>query len=331
MKADAKVLAFVLAGGEGTRLYPLTAEHAKPAVPFAQGRRIVDFVLSNLTLSRIQPIYVLAQYQPRSLIEHVRCVWTNRSRGGDPVSVLLGQSDGAQTSFKGTADAVYQHLELVRRHRPDVVAVFAADHVYRMDIRQMVNFHERRNADVTVAAVPVPMKEASSFGILRAGLAGEVLEFQEKPERAVPMASDPARAYASMGNYLFSPRALIDLLDDARSRNGTDFGRHILPRLPGTSRVFAYDFSTNTVPGVKAHEERGYWRDVGTLQAYVAAQRDVCGPLPRFHLDNAQWPIQRDTHCLWDTPSFQHGIHQFGATPLQAQRSARNYDQGTPP
>lgn len=288
-----RVLAFVLAGGEGTRLYPLTAEHSKPALPFLNGFRLVDFVLSNLMLSQIMPIYVLAQHKPRSLIEHVHIAWGAWTKGEDAsISVVLAQTQGKNGSFKGTADAVYQCLDLVKRHRPDLVAVFAADHVYRMDVRQMVRFHERRDADLTVAAVRVPVEQASSFGILETGFSGEILRFQEKPERATPMPGEPAGVYASMGNYLFRTGTLIELLEEASRRDGTDFGSHILPRLPGACRAYAYDLSRNVVPGVKAYEEPGYWRDVGTLRSYEAAQRDVLGPFPRFDLDNPEWPIQ---------------------------------------
>ena len=288
-----KVLAFVLAGGEGTRLYPLTAEHSKPALPVLNGFRIVDFVLSNLTLSQIMPIYVLAQYKPRSLIEHVHDAWGAWSKGeGAPISVLLPQTLDESGSYKGTANAVYQNLDLVRRHRPDLVAVFAADHVYRMDVRQMISFHEQRDADFTVAGVRVPVEQASSFGILQTSPTDALLGFEEKPERVTPMSADPARVYASMGNYLFRPGTLIELLEIASRRGGTDFGRHILPRLPRACRAYVYDFSTNTVPGIKPYEERGYWRDVGTLGAYEAAQQDLRGSFPRLDLANPEWPIR---------------------------------------
>lgn len=290
---EKEILAFVLAGGEGTRLYPLTAEHSKPALPFLNGFRLIDFVLSNLTLSQIMPIYVLAQYKPDSLIEHVHDAWGAWSKGGDAqISVVLSQAAHNNGSFKGTADAVYQSLDLVKRHRPDLVAVFAADHVYRMDVRQMVRFHEQCDADFTVAAVRVPREQASSFGVLEASPTGELLRFQEKPEYVPPLSGDPAQTYASMGNYLFRPDTLIELLEEASRRGDTDFGRHILPRLPGTCRAYAYDFSSNTVPGVKPHEERSYWRDVGTSETYKAAQRDARGSFPRFDLANQEWPIQ---------------------------------------
>ncbi|HEY5293729.1 MAG TPA: sugar phosphate nucleotidyltransferase [Burkholderiales bacterium] len=292
-----KILAMVLAGGNGTRLHPLTAEHAKPALPFAHGYRIVDFVLSNLVNSDISPIYVLVQYKPRSLITHIRTAWAPWSAGGQPaITIVLPETSSEGGSFKGTADAIGQNLHLIERERPDLVAVFASDHVYRMDVRQMASFHQERGADVSVAAVPVPIEQASAFGIMATGSAGELRDFQEKPERPAPIAADPSRAYASMGNYLFSPGVLLEVLDQASRRGDTDLGRHILPRLLHSHRVFVYDFGSNKVPGVRPQEEPGYWRDIGTVDAYRAAQRDVLGPLPRFNLVNPKWPIRVDAY-----------------------------------
>ena len=292
-----KILAMVLAGGNGTRLHPLTAEHAKPALPFAHGYRIVDFVLSNLVNSNISPIYVLVQYKPRSLVAHIRNAWAPWSGGAQPALRIAQPNTRSEAgSFKGTADAVYQNLHLIEREQPDLVAVFAADHVYRMDIRQMARFHQERGAEVSIAAVPVPIEKASEFGIMATGSAGELRDFQEKPERPVPLPTDPGRAYASMGNYLFNPRVLLELIEQANRRGATDFGHHILPRLAHSHRVFAYDFASNQVSGVQAYEERGYWRDIGTIDAYLAAQRDVLGPLPRFNLVNPKWPIRGDAY-----------------------------------
>lgn len=287
-----KILAMVLAGGNGTRLHPLTFEHAKPALPFAGGYRIIDFVLSNLVNSKISPIYVLTQYKPESLIEHIGTAWAPRSRRvKSAISVVVPETDDTVGSFRGTADAVYKNLHLIERHRPDLVAVFAADHVYRMDVRQMARFHRDRGADVSIAAARVPIERATAFGIMATSPAGELHEFQEKPERPAPILTDPGRAYASMGNYLFNPRVLVELLEEANRRGDTDFGRHVMPRLPRSHRALAYDFSSNKVPGVQPHEERGYWRDIGEVDAYEAAQRDVLGTSPRFSLSNSEWPI----------------------------------------
>ena len=288
-----KIVALVLAGGEGTRLHPLTAEHAKPALPFANGYRIVDFVLSNLVNSGISTIYVLAQYKPESLMLHIASAWSpwfDDAKG--LIKVLLPRSNTLSGSFKGTADAAYQYFDVLQSHAPDAVAVFAADHVYRMDVRQMAAFHAARDADATVAAVAVPIAQASSFGIMAADSESRVHEFREKPRNAFPIPGSPNHAYASMGNYLFRPEVLGAALSDARARGDTDFGRDVLPRLCTESRVFAYDFRGNVVPGVHEYEERAYWRDVGTLSALAAAQQDAMGHRPRFNLWNRRWPIR---------------------------------------
>jgi glucose-1-phosphate adenylyltransferase len=285
------IVALVLAGGEGTRLYPLTAEHAKPALPFANGYRIVDFVLSNLVNSGISTLYVLAQYKPESLVRHIEAAWAPWFQNGEGmIKALLPRSN--RVPFRGTADAVHQYLDVLQAHSPDLVAVFAADHVYRMDVRQMVAFHRAKNADATVAAVAVPVDRASSFGIVSTHADGRVREFREKPRRPPTLPHDPTRAYASMGNYLFQPEALESALGEARERGETDFGRDVLPRLCSRARVFAYDFSDNQVPGVQEFEERSYWRDVGTLAALAAAQQDAMGHRPRFSLWNRRWPIR---------------------------------------
>jgi glucose-1-phosphate adenylyltransferase len=287
------IVATVLAGGEGTRLYPLTAEHAKPAVPFASGYRLVDFVLSNLVNSRISTIYVLAQYKPESLIKHISAAWAPWFADGEGmIKVLLPRSNTLGGQFKGTADAVYQYLDLLQAHAPDMVAVFAADHVYRMDVRQMVAFHRERRADVTVSAVAVPIRQASHFGVVATSADGRVREFREKPQHAACLPDDPARAYASMGNYIFEPEVLEQSLHEGRRLGDTDFGRDILPRLCSNRRVYAYDFAENRIPGVQEYEEPAYWRDVGTLAALAAAQQDAMGNAPRFNLWNRRWPIR---------------------------------------
>lgn len=287
-----KVMAFVMAGGEGSRLRPLTTDRCKPAVPFGSRYRIVDFVLSNLVNSDVRSIYLLVQYRPQSLIEHIRKAWTISTLFPEQfVTVVPPQMTTERTLFGGTADAVYQSLSLMEMHRPDLVAVFGADHIYRMDVRQMVRFHCEHEADATVAALPVPLAQASNFGILETDAAGRINGFQEKPRHAKPMPGDPQRAYASMGNYLFEADLLRATLEDAHKRGETDFGHHILPRLSQSHRVFAYDFATNVVPGTKPYEEKNYWRDVGTLDAHFEAHQDVLGMEPRFDAFNPEWPI----------------------------------------
>lgn len=286
------ILAFIMAGGEGSRLYPLTAERSKPSVPFGARYRIVDFVLSNLVNSGIHAIYLLVQYKSQSLIEHVRKAWVLPPTLPEHfITVVPPQMRQGQQWFQGTADAVYQNLNLIRQHSPDLVLVFGADHIYRMDVRQMVDFHLACQAECTVAALPVPLKEASAFGIIDADVNHRIRSFLEKPKSPPPMASDPTRAYASMGNYLFSAAVLEQALIEANARGEHDFGKHVLPRLVEKGRVYAYDFGQNRVPGVRDYEEQGYWRDVGTLDAYYQANMDLLGLTPRFDTFNAQWPI----------------------------------------
>ncbi len=287
-----RVVAFVMAGGEGSRLRPLTLERCKPAVPFGARYRIVDFVLSNLVNSGIRSIYLLVQYKPQSLIEHVRKAWVVSPLLPDQfVTVVPPQMHEGAWAFQGTADAVYQSLRLIEMHRADMVVVFGADHVYRMDVRQMIWHHREHGADVTVAALPVAVQQASDFGVLVTDDNGRIREFQEKPDQPKSMPSDPTRAYASMGNYLFNADVLVEALREAQDSGETDFGHHVLPRLAATHNVFAYDFATNEVPGIKGYEEPAYWRDVGTVDAYFDAHRDVLGEESRFDAFNPQWPI----------------------------------------
>jgi glucose-1-phosphate adenylyltransferase len=289
-----RVLGMVMAGGKGERLHPLTRDRSKPAVPFAGRHRITDFVLSNFTNSNLHAIYVLVQYKSQSLIEHVRVGW--RTSGMLPdyfVTIVPPQMRAGPAWYRGTADAVLQNLNLIDDYASDVVAIFGADHIYRMDLNQMLAFHQETEADVTVAARPVPLAEAPQFGVLSVDHQGRVVEFAEKPDRPSAMPTDPARALVSMGNYLFSRRLLVEaLLDDARRSTDHDFGRSIIPELVPGHRVFAYDFQQNEVPGVKPYEEPGYWRDVGTLEAYWQAHMDLLGEAPRFDLDNREWPIR---------------------------------------
>jgi glucose-1-phosphate adenylyltransferase len=286
------IIAFIMAGGQGTRLQPLTSERSKPAVPFGARYRIVDFVLSNFVNSKIYTIYLLVQYRSQSLIEHIREAWRLSPLIPDQfITVVPPQMLTGQDWFLGTADAVHQNLNLIENHRPDLVAVFGADHIYRMDIRQMMEFHNARDADVTVSALPVPLGTASEFGVIATDKDGRIREFQEKPEQPVSMPGDPGRAFVSMGNYLFKAEVLVEALLEAKSRGETDFGHHVLPRLMQGRRLYAYNFGDNEIPGMKSCEERGYWRDVGTIDAYMDAHADVMGLEPRFDVFNPDWPI----------------------------------------
>jgi glucose-1-phosphate adenylyltransferase len=298
MRRRTRVLGIIMAGGKGERLTPLTRDRSKPAVPFGGRYRIVDFVLSNFVNSEMAALYVLVQYKSQSLIEHLRQAW--RTSGILPdyfITVVPPQMRFGPAWYRGTADAVLQNLNVVDDFHPDVVAIFGADHIYRMDINQMLAFHEESGADVTVAARPVPRVDANQFGVLEVDRTGRVVAFEEKPPRPKGMPSDPERSLVSMGNYLFSRQALVDaLLADARRSTDHDFGHSIIPELVPTGRVYAYDFQNNEVPGVKPYEEHGYWRDVGTVQAYWDAHMDLLGESPRFDLDDRLWPIRTGQH-----------------------------------
>jgi glucose-1-phosphate adenylyltransferase len=293
-----RILAIIMAGGKGERLMPLTAFRSKPSVPFGGKYRIIDFVLSNFVNSGVLAIYVLVQYKSQSLIEHLRQAWRISGRiKNNFITVVPPQMRAGEGWYEGTADAVYQNLNLVYDFDPDVVAVFGADHIYRMDINEMVRFHIEREADVTVASLPVPLSDASSFGIVEVDADDRVSGFQEKPAQAKPMPHDRNRAYASMGNYLFSKDLLIEVLQEDAAKPGShDFGRNIIPRLLSSHRVFAYNFQDNVIPGIKSYEEPGYWRDVGSLDAYWQTHMDLLGEKPIFDLRNDRWPIITDSY-----------------------------------
>ena len=288
-----KVLAMVMAGGKGTRLYPLTKERAKPAVPFGGKYRIIDFVLSNLVNSGIYSIYVLTQFKAQSLMEHLKDGWRFGSLLKDQfVTIVPAQMRTGEVWYKGTADAIYQNLNLIKRFEPDIVAIFGADHIYRMDIRQMISFHVENRADATVAAIPIPIHDAHGFGVIQVDGNLKVTGFQEKPKEPSPMPDNPDMALISMGNYLFNTDFLIDVLvEDAKKDTDHDFGKTILPGIYETSRLFAYDFMKNEPPGI-TERERGYWRDVGTIKAYWEASMDLKRIDSTFDLYNSKWPIR---------------------------------------
>ncbi|MEO5865091.1 MAG: glucose-1-phosphate adenylyltransferase [Nitrospiraceae bacterium] len=292
-----RVLAIIMAGGKGERLMPLTEQRSKPAVPFGGKYRIVDFVLSNFLNSGIMAMYVLVQYRSQSLIEHLRRAWRIGGRIQQHfITVVPPQMKARGGWYEGTADAVYHNLNLIRDFATGLVAVFGADHIYRMDINQMISFHIAQRAEVTVAALPVPLHAASGFGIIEANRDGRVTGFEEKPKRPKPMPRDPDHAYSSMGNYLFDTDLLAKVLEEDAAQPGThDFGRDVIPSLIKGHRVMAYNFCDNIVPGTKPYEEQGYWRDVGTLDAYWQAHMDMLGSTPLLDLRNQEWPILTDT------------------------------------
>jgi len=295
------VLGMVLAGGEGTRLSPLTRDRAKPAVPFGGKYRIIDFVLSNLVNSGIQSIYVLTQFRSQSLSEHINSGWNMSSPLGRQFihSVPAQMRGDDKRWYEGTADAIWQNLNLVKEYDSDTLAVFGGDHIYKMDVSQMLSFHADKDALATIAAIPVPLAEADQFGIIEVNEDGLIIGFQEKPKNPKTMPGRPDYCLASMGNYLFDTKWICKILDDDAGNDSSshDFGNDILLDAVATNRVYAYDFQKNVIPGQEDMEEP-YWRDVGTMQAYYAANMDLRHTLPQLDLYCEKWPIHTDNRSL---------------------------------
>ena len=287
------VFGIVLAGGEGKRLAPLTADRAKPAVPFGGNYRLIDFALSNLVNAGYRQIVVLTQYKSHSLDRHISTTWRLSPLLGNYVAPVPAQMRRGPRWFSGSADAIYQNLNLLYDERPDIVAVFGADHIYRMDPRQMVDQHIESGAAVTVAALRAPLAEADQFGVIETAADGQTITaFREKPTDAVGLADAPDKVFASMGNYVFSADALIDIVTRDAEDEGSkhDMGGSIVPALVESGDAHVYDFSRNEVPGA-SEVERGYWRDVGTLDAFYDAHMDLISVEPEFNLYNREWPI----------------------------------------
>ncbi|MBV8729090.1 MAG: glucose-1-phosphate adenylyltransferase [Acidobacteriia bacterium] len=294
-----RVLGIVLAGGKGTRLWPLTKERAKPAVPFGGKYRIIDFVLSNFINSGIYSLYVLTQFRAQSLLQHLSEGWQfgGLLKHQFVIPVPAQMRSAGETWYRGTADAIYQNINLVEQADPRVVAIFGGDHIYRMNIASMVEYHIHKNAEVTVAAIPVPKNQAAEFGVIGTTEDGHVQAFYEKNPEAPTMPGDPMRVHASMGNYIFSTRTLLRLLHDdaANPESSHDFGKDILPRLAGNSEIYAYDFQTNRIPG-ELPDAVPYWRDVGTLDSYYEANIDLRSVNPCLNLYNRQWPVRSTSY-----------------------------------
>jgi glucose-1-phosphate adenylyltransferase len=284
----------IMAGGKGTRLHPLTRDRAKPAVPFGGKFRIIDFALSNFINSGIYSVYVLTQFMSQSLTEHLQQAWSFSSLLKEHfITPVPAQMRTGDAWYRGTADAIYQNLNLVRESRPHLVCIFGGDHVYRMDLSQMLHFHEHNEADCTVAAIPVAVEEASSFGIIEIDEDRRIIGFEEKPKsnpKTIP--GDPTRVLASMGNYVFSCRSLISELeaDAVDETSAHDFGKNVIPAMIKERRVYCYDFATNRVPGETGPNT--YWRDVGTIESYYDANMDLKEVVPIFNLYNRAWPIR---------------------------------------
>jgi glucose-1-phosphate adenylyltransferase len=297
---ELRVLGIILAGGKGTRLYPLTKERAKPAVPFGGKYRIIDFVLSNFINSGIYSIYVLTQFRSQSLLQHLNEGWQTggilKNQFIIPVPAQMRSAD--ETWYQGTADAIFQNVNLIEQTAPDIVAIFGADHIYRMNIAHMVAFHENVSAACTVAALPMHKRHAHEFGVIEAGPDNRILGFHEKNPHAPGISGRPDHVFASMGNYLFSTSALVNALneDAADERSSHDFGRDILPRMVADRRaIYAYDYQTNEIPG-EPPGQPAYWRDVGTLEAYWEANMDLRAVKPALNLYNRQWPLRTSSY-----------------------------------
>jgi glucose-1-phosphate adenylyltransferase len=306
-----RTLALVMAGGQGTRLYPLTRDRAKPAVPFGGKYRIIDFVLSNLVNSGIYSIYVLVQWRSQSLIEHLKDGWQLGGMvAGHFVMPVPAQMRVGETWYQGTADAIYQNLNLIEDNNPDLVLVFGADHIYRMDISDMIRFHTERHSAATVATLPVPLEQSDRFGIVEVDPELKVRQFVEKPRTTPPMPGAAGMCLASMGNYAFDPEVLTKaLIEDANNpASEHDFGKNLIPTLISRVPVYAYNFMSNNIRG-DSELNVAYWRDVGTLDTYYEANMDLRDARPHLNLYNEYWPLRS---AYYDQPPAKFVFNENG-------------------
>jgi glucose-1-phosphate adenylyltransferase len=328
MRANPRVLGIVLAGGEGKRLWPLTADRAKPAVPFGGSYRLIDFVLSNLVNAGYLRIAVLTQYKSHSLDRHITQTWRMSTILGNYVTPVPAQQRLGPRWFTGSADAIFQSFNLIYDDQPDHIVVFGADHVYRMDPRQMVEQHIESKAAVTVAGIRVPRSEASGFGIIDADKDGKIKGFLEKPSDPPGLPDSPDESYASMGNYVFTTEALVEALrtDAGDEASIHDMGGSIIPMLTDNGAARVYDFADNDVPGA-SDRDRGYWRDVGTMDSYYDAHMDLVNVHPIFNLYNREWPIFTNTPQLPPAKFVEGGLAQesiVGAGTILAGSTVRH-------
>jgi len=282
-----KVLAMVLAGGRGERLYPLTRDRAKPAVAFGGIYRIIDFTLSNCINSDIRRIYIITQYKSVSLHRHIQLGWNILSAPlGEFIEIIPAQQRINEHWYQGTADAFFQNIYTLQQEKPDLVLILSGDHIYKMDYRKMIAFHLEKKADLTVAAIRMRREESREFGVIEVEREGRIIGFEEKPEDPKSIPGDPEGILASMGVYIFNIELLVKrLIEDARSDSTHDFGRDIIPSMIEKDQVFAFDFRQGDQGGV------GYWRDVGTIDAYFEANMDLVSITPQLNLYDSQWPI----------------------------------------
>ncbi|MGO1447489.1 glucose-1-phosphate adenylyltransferase [Corynebacterium casei] len=312
MRSQPNILAIVLAGGEGKRLFPLTEDRAKPAVPFGGSYRLIDFVLSNLVNAGFMRIAVLTQYKSHSLDRHISQAWSLSGPTTQYIASVPAQQRRGKRWYNGSADAILQSLNLIHDEKPDYVIVFGADHVYRMDPSMMVEEHIATGMDCSVAGIRVPREEATAFGCIQADGMGSVTEFIEKPANPPSTPDDPNMTYASMGNYVFTTQALIDALlaDEHDDSSDHDMGGNIIPYFVDKGQAHVYDFMANEVPGA-TDRDRGYWRDVGTIDSYYEAHMDLISVHPIFNLYNRHWPIHStETQNFPPAKFVQNGIAQ---------------------
>lgn len=311
VRSQPHVLGIVLAGGEGKRLYPLTMDRAKPAVPFGGSYRLIDFVLSNLVNAGYERICVLTQYKSHSLDRHISQTWFSSGFHGEYITPVPAQQRLGPRWYTGSADAIFQSMNLISDERPEYIVVFGADHVYRMDPSQMVEAHIDSGADVTVAGIRVPRAEATAFGCIDSDSTGRITRFLEKPAEPPGTPDDPEVTFASMGNYVFTTDALVDAIraDAADSDSDHDMGGDIIPAFVRRDRAYVYDFKDNEVPG-ETERDKGYWRDVGTLDAFYDAHMDLVSVHPVFNLYNQRWPIRGETVNLPPAKFVQGGTAQ---------------------
>ena len=310
--ASRRVLSMVLAGGEGNRLLPLTRERAKPAVPFGGKYRLIDFALSNLVNGGYRKIVVLTQYKSHSLNVHLARTWRMSTLLGGYVTSVPAQMRMGKRWFLGSADALLQNINIIEDEHPEYIFVFGADHIYRMDPRQMLEHHIATGAGVTVAGIRVPVAEATAFGVIERGETTKIETFREKPADPQPTPDDPTMALASMGNYVFSTKVLLDLIheDSMNDDSRHDVGGDLIPALVRTGDAHVYDFTTNEVPGV-TEREHAYWRDVGSIDAYHEAHMDLVSVNPIFNLYNQDWPIY--TSDMTAPPAKVVAVAEFGS------------------
>ncbi|WP_227980198.1 glucose-1-phosphate adenylyltransferase [Nocardia spumae] len=328
MRSQPHVLGVVLAGGEGKRLFPLTKDRAKPAVPFGGAYRLIDFVLSNLVNAGYLRICVLTQYKSHSLDRHISQTWRLSGFGGEYITPVPAQQRLGPRWYTGSADAIMQSLNLIYDEDPDYIVVFGADHVYRMDPEQMVAHHIDSGAGVTVAGIRVPRSDAGAFGCIDSDESGRITQFLEKPVHPPGIPDDPNMTFASMGNYVFTTKVLVDAIradaDDVDSDH--DMGGDIIPGLVAQGQAGVYDFARNDVPG-STDRDRGYWRDVGTIDAFYAAHMDLVSVHPIFNLYNRHWPIRGTTENLAPAKFAQGGLAQeciVGAGSILSAATVRN-------